>query len=375
MADVIFTNNASSILGAPVVISDLVVQVASGFGVNYPSPSGNQFFYVTLEDDQGNIEIMRCTGRSTDLLTVVRGQDGTVAQDFPTVAATRVELRTTAAVLEAFVQVSGDAMEGNLDFDGNELQNAELTGSTIITGGQTVGTSIRGTLDQTDNEIVVPAGSGVRATAGGAALVVDTDDIAALLDVGGVIDFDEATVGIRIGTAAADAYLRMYGGGANFANLSSDDTDLVWLSSGLDNFNFDGFDIGILDGSLALNDGQFSRPEILDFAMTRQNVSGIATTVIDYEQGNYVVLTLAANISAFTIDNPPDQSPDVFGSLRFKVIQGGSAFTVDWSDANVLWAGGAAPVISIASGAIDFIDLWTDDGGSTWYGSFGQAWS
>ena len=374
MADVIFTNNASSLLAATINTIDTMVQVEAGFGVNYPSPTGSQFFYVTLEDDSGNSEIMKCTNRSTDLLTVVRGQDGTVGQNF-ILGTTRVELRTTAAVLEEFVQISGDAMTGNLDFATNEIQNAELTGTTVITGGQSVGMSVRGTLDQTDNEIVVPAGSGVRATAGGADLVVDTDDIAALLDVGGVIDFNEATVGIRIGTAAANAYLRMYGGATNFANLSTDDTDLVWLNSGLTNFNFDGFDISILNGNLALNDAQFSRPEFLDFAVTRQNVSGIATTAIDYEQGNYVVLTLAANISAFSITNPPDQSPNVFGTLRLKVVQGGSAFTVDFSGANVKWPGAAAPVISIGSGDIDFIDLWTDDGGTTWYGSFGQAWS
>jgi len=374
MADVIFTNNASSLLAASIGTGDLTVQVAAGFGVNYPSPSGSQFFYVTLEDDSGNLEIMKCTARATDLLTVVRGQDGTVAQSF-TLNVTRVELRTTAAVLQEFVQVSGDAMTGNLDFATNEIQNAFLTGTTRITGGQTIGTSIRGTLDQTDNEIVVPAASGVRATAGGADLVVDTDDIAALLDVAGVIDFDEATIGIKIGTAAANAYLRMYGGAVNFASLSSDDTDLVWLNSGLTNFNFDGFDIGILNGDLALNDGKIFRPEFKDIAMTRQNVSGVATTAIDYEDGNYVVLTLAANISAFSITNPPNQTPDVFGTLRLKIIQGGSAFTVDFSGANVKWPGGAAPTISIGSGDVDFIDLWTDDGGTTWYGSFGQAWS
>lgn len=374
MADVIFSNNASSLLAASIGTGDLFVQVAAGFGTNYPSPSGNQFFYVTLEDDAGNIEIMRCTNRSTDLLTVVRGQDGTVAQSF-TLTVTRVELRTTAAVLQEFVQVSGDAMTGDLDFATNEIQNAYLTGTTRITGGQTIGTAIRGTIDQTNNEIVVPAGSGVRATASGAAIVVDTDNIVALLDSAGVIDFDEATIGLRIGTASADAYLRIYGGAANFANLSSDDTDLVLLNSGLTDFNIDGFDVHILNGDMNLNDNQLIRPEFLDLAITRQDVSGVATTDIDCELGNYVELTLTANITLFTISNPPNQTPDVFGTIRLKVVQGGSAFTIDFSGANVKWPGGAAPIISIGSGDIDFIDLWTDDGGTTWYGSFGQAWS
>ena len=123
MADVIFTNNASSLLAASIDTVETMVQVEAGFGVNYPSPSGNQFFYVTLEDDSGNIEIMKCTARSTDLLTVVRGQDGTVGQNF-VLGTTRVEVRTTAAVLEEFVQISGDAMTGNLDFATNEIQNA-----------------------------------------------------------------------------------------------------------------------------------------------------------------------------------------------------------------------------------------------------------
>jgi len=372
MANIIFTNNASSLLAASIITTDLTIQVKPGFGALFPAPTAPQVCYITLEDNAGNVEIVKCTSRATDLLTVVRGQDGTTALNF-TLDITRVELRATAIVLEEFVQVNGDAMTGDLDFATNEIQNAFLTGTTRITGGQSIGMSIRGTLDQTNNEIVVPAASGVRATAGGVPLVVNTDDIIALLDTAGVINFNSATVGVEI---PAGAYFEIQGPtAANKVRISHDDTDVAIVFSNTTDVNWSGAnlvftgDFKFVSGDLSLEDGILDQPLISDFAVSRQAVTATTTTALDYEAGQYVELAMAVNIVTFSITNPPITGR--YGAVRLRVTQGSGGQTITWPGTYKWPNGGNAPTLSTGASEIDFIDLWTDDGGTTWYGAFG----
>src|SRR5574340_338724 len=64
-------NLAISTLASGMDASQTTLTVATGEGAKFPS-SGN--FRVTVED-----EIMKCTSRSTDVLTIVRAQEGTSA--------------------------------------------------------------------------------------------------------------------------------------------------------------------------------------------------------------------------------------------------------------------------------------------------------
>ena len=96
MAIELWANNAQSTLASGITNSDLSLTVASGHGARFPSP-GSDYFYVTL-DDGANIEIVKCTARSTDTLTIVRAQQGTSAASFST--GTAVELRLTKGSLE-----------------------------------------------------------------------------------------------------------------------------------------------------------------------------------------------------------------------------------------------------------------------------------
>lgn len=177
MAKQIFGNNASSLLAASISDSDLTIQVANGFGALFPNPGADEYFLVTLENDNGDIEIVKVTSRTTDLLTVPpggRGQEGTSAQSW-TNGQTRVELRLTRGTMETFIQRGGDAMAGDLDMDGNDLIDAVLSGSgTKITAGEIVNVPLRGATGDSSNEIVVPS-DGSRATAGGSAILVEGD--------------------------------------------------------------------------------------------------------------------------------------------------------------------------------------------------------
>lgn len=182
MADIVFSNNASSLLAASIDDNDLVVQVGASEGALFPSPGAGQYFKLALMNQVGDLEICHCTSRAGDLLTVVRGQEGTSAQAW-TNGVTRVELRITAGTMENLLQKSGDVMNGDLNMQDNEVQNARLTGDTVVEGGQLVGTAIRGTEDDGSNEVLVPA-DGSRATAGGSPLVTLADNLLTLLPIG-----------------------------------------------------------------------------------------------------------------------------------------------------------------------------------------------
>ncbi len=187
MSKELFANNATALLAASINDTDLTIQVANGYGTLYPNPGAGEHFYVTLVNSNGDREIVKITSRSTDLLTVPtggRGQDGTTAQSW-TGGLTRVDARLVRTTMEQFIQRQGDTMEGDLDMDDNELQNADIQDSTF-TGGQIVNTPLRGNLDDTSNEVVVPD-DGTRATAGGATILCDGDDVAALAIPNGMI--------------------------------------------------------------------------------------------------------------------------------------------------------------------------------------------
>lgn len=125
MAKQIFSNNASATLAVSLIIADTTVQVQSGYGTLFPSPTNGDWFLATLEDNGGNSEIVKCTARSGDLLTVVRAQESTSAQAF-TNTVTRVELRNTKGTLERFLQRSGDTLAGNLNLGGYTVDSGAL---------------------------------------------------------------------------------------------------------------------------------------------------------------------------------------------------------------------------------------------------------
>ncbi len=77
----LFNNNAGSTLAGPITNTATTLNVQSGGGALFPSPSAGQGFVITAIDAATGLlrEIMLCTARSTDAFTVVRGQEGTTA--------------------------------------------------------------------------------------------------------------------------------------------------------------------------------------------------------------------------------------------------------------------------------------------------------
>lgn len=78
-------NNAQSVLAAGINASATALTLNTGTGALFPSPvSGTSFFKLTLIDAAtGQIsEIVHVTAKSGDVLTIVRGQEGTAARSW-----------------------------------------------------------------------------------------------------------------------------------------------------------------------------------------------------------------------------------------------------------------------------------------------------
>ncbi len=82
--NILFANNAATQLAAPITDSQTTITLTAGTGALFPSPSGSQYFMVTVVDAGTGLlrEIMKCTSRATDTLTVVRAQEGTTAKAY-----------------------------------------------------------------------------------------------------------------------------------------------------------------------------------------------------------------------------------------------------------------------------------------------------
>lgn len=95
-----FTNNATTTLASSITASATSIPLVVGTGALFPAIAGGSgdHFYGTLVDSSNNIEIVKVTARSTDTLTVIRGQDGTTAKAY--IGGDKFELRPTAAALE-----------------------------------------------------------------------------------------------------------------------------------------------------------------------------------------------------------------------------------------------------------------------------------
>jgi len=100
--EVIYNNFASGTMAVPILAADTTIVLDVGQGQFFPNPiAGVQYSVLVLEDVSGVKEVVHLTERSTDTLTVTRGEEGTIAQDYA--LGSRVELRATAGFLDEFI--------------------------------------------------------------------------------------------------------------------------------------------------------------------------------------------------------------------------------------------------------------------------------
>ena len=97
--NILLTNFVSTTLSADILVGALSCSVADGSGM--PAPDTDQYFYLVFQKISAPTtrEIVKCTARSVNSLTIVRAQESTPDLAW-TVADTRVKLNITAATLE-----------------------------------------------------------------------------------------------------------------------------------------------------------------------------------------------------------------------------------------------------------------------------------
>lgn len=122
MAEILVTNNAVGTLSSSISDSDLTLTLA-GQGSLFPNPTGGDYFWATIVSDANDIEIVKCTARATNTLTIVRAEQSTTAMAFD--AGSRVELRHTAGHHDAYAQVQID----NEWEDGQTFPDVSIAGA------------------------------------------------------------------------------------------------------------------------------------------------------------------------------------------------------------------------------------------------------
>lgn len=200
-----FTDDASSILAATITSSSLTIQVSAGQGALFPTPTGTQYFIATIQDTSGNVEYIKVTSISGDVLTVPaggRGQEGTTAIGF-TANLARVELRNTAGTMAAMYQKDGDTLSGPMNLGAQTLTNGTLGANISLENcTEIVNTPIRGATGVTSNQLVVPT-DGTRATVGGLKILA-TGDALPVFTIGMIILWNGSVPAIPAGWNLCD---------------------------------------------------------------------------------------------------------------------------------------------------------------------------
>lgn len=126
-------NNTTSTLRTAIDDTTTTIVVASGHGARFPALTGGQYFFATLEDSNGDYEIVKVTARSTDTLTVERAAESTTARTFT--AGSTIEMRVTAqGVLDAASDAAAALALTDFGVTASAAELNILDGATVTVG-------------------------------------------------------------------------------------------------------------------------------------------------------------------------------------------------------------------------------------------------
>jgi len=186
------------------------------------------------------------------------------------------------------------------------------------------------------------------------------------LTVSGVIDITDTT---DASDATGDTGALRTEGGASIAKKLYVGTDLdVDGTANLDVVDIDGA-VDMASTLAVAGAATFAGEITANGGLNEDHNAGAlsnsnATLTLDCHNGNNFSVTLAANITSFSVTNLPSSGTAFFFSL--KVTQDSSARSITWGSA-VKWAAGTAPTLSSGSGDVDVFTFYTIDSGTTIY--------
>lgn len=143
-------NNATGYLDSAITAADVGAVLASGDGANFPALSSGDYFYATLEDTDGNREIVKVTARVVDTITIARGQEGTTARTFA--AGSVIELRVTEQNIQDMALASAETLvdQTNTWTETQEFERLDILGGNEIRLYDSTDTNYHGTRNVTN---------------------------------------------------------------------------------------------------------------------------------------------------------------------------------------------------------------------------------
>lgn len=123
---ILFSNNIVTTLQSNLAIGATTITLAPGGGAGLPSPTGGQFFTMTLipaAQPSTAFEVVYCTARSGDVLTVTRAQEGTANQAWLAgdVAYNSVTAGAMSYIYQLLATTNGGAYIGYLTQDAETI--------------------------------------------------------------------------------------------------------------------------------------------------------------------------------------------------------------------------------------------------------------
>ena len=128
-----FSNNGHSTLASSLTSSGTSITVASGHGSRFPSLSSGEYFYATLIDSSNNLEIVKVTARSSDVLTATRAQESTTARAFA--IGDRIELRVTAQGLADHIDLDNVVADDSITAAKINVSGNGTSGQALLSDG------------------------------------------------------------------------------------------------------------------------------------------------------------------------------------------------------------------------------------------------
>ena len=210
-----WTNNATTTIASGISSGDTSITLAGSTGALFPTLGAGDYFYGTLNNANNDIEIVKVTGRSGDVLTVVRAQEGTSAAAW--VGGDKFELRPTAAgftdaaagenIVDLAVAKGGtgadNALDARINLDAAQDPNTNgfivrngdhLSVSRSITAGTGVtvtnGDGQAGNVEiDNDGVLALTAGTGIGITGTNANLTINNSGVTSFNGNTGAITF------------------------------------------------------------------------------------------------------------------------------------------------------------------------------------------
>lgn len=337
----------------------------------------------------------RNSGNTNNVLLGVGSTDGLLAVD-------GVDLVTTSGTQTLTNKtINGGTLSGSITLSGtisgvqaqdNGLDSLAALGTTGIVVQSVADTFITRTLTASalDSElgIIITNGTGISGNPTVGVKITSLSAIGSLNDPTNdtmMINDDSAVIG-GANRKITVANLASYVGGSMTLNSLSDTTiagpttgDLlsftgsVWEDKSYSELSISRYNTSeTRSAAINMADNVVQSPEIKDYSITHTSASSSGGGVtFNYAAAQSFNITLTENITSVTINNPPASGK--FGEIRIRVTQGASAYTMTGFP-TTKWINGTSYVPTTLAGYVDIISLQTEDGGTTWYGSYSKGY-